>query len=84
MEQKTAMRLEYDYAKVKPLLEKIAADAVGGKTEIKATLKEWDELDDETQEKIERLGNKRIFKRNWNIVELITLKIKQYMTPSQK
>ena len=51
--QKTAMRLEYDYAKVKPLLEKIAADAVGGRTEIKAAPKEWDELDDETQEKIE-------------------------------
>ena len=30
--QKTAMRLEYDYAKVKPLLEKIADQAVGGKT----------------------------------------------------
>ena len=49
----TAMRLEYDYAKVKPLLEKIAANAVGGRTEIKAAPKEWDELDDETQEKIE-------------------------------
>ena len=53
MEKNTAVRLEYDYAKVKPLLENIAADAVGGRTEIKAAPKEWDELDDDTQEKIE-------------------------------
>ena len=44
----TAMRLEYDYAKVKLLLENIAADAVGGRPEIKLK-KSWDDLDSQMQ-----------------------------------
>ena len=51
--QKTAVRLEYDYAKVKPLLEKIAAIAVGGKTKVMVKKTSWDDLDSDTQEKIE-------------------------------
>ena len=51
--QKTALRLEYDYAKVKPLLEKIAAVAVGGKTEVKVKKTSWDDLDSQMQTDIE-------------------------------
>ena len=80
----TAMRLEYDYAKVKPLLEKIAADAVGGKTRLKPPPRNGMNLTMRHRKRSKVLGNKIIFKRNWNIVESITLKIKQYMTPSQK
>ena len=50
--QKTALRLEYDYAKVKPLLEKIAEQAVGGKTKVKIK-KTWDDLDSQMQTDIE-------------------------------
>ena len=48
----TAVRLEYDYAKVKPLLEKIAEQAVGGKTKVKIK-KTWDDLDSQMQTDIE-------------------------------
>ena len=51
--QKTALRLEYDYAKVKPLLEKIAAQAVGGKTEVMVKKTSWDDLDSQMQTDIE-------------------------------
>ena len=51
--QKTALRLEYDYARVKPILEKIAAVAVGGKTEVKVKKTSWDDLDSQMQTDIE-------------------------------
>jgi hypothetical protein len=51
--QKTALRLEYDYAKVKPILEKIAAEAVGGEAKIRKDLKSWDDLGGDTQGQIE-------------------------------
>ena len=56
--RKTAVRLEYDYAKAKPILEKIAAVAVGGKTEIKVKKTSWDDLDSDTQEQIEEKWKK--------------------------
>ena len=51
--KKTALRLEYDYARVKPLLEKIAAVAVGGKTEVMVKKTSWDDLDSQMQSDIE-------------------------------
>ena len=51
--KKTALRLEYDYAKVKPLLEKIAAQAVGGKTKVMVKKTSWDDLDSQMQTDIE-------------------------------
>ena len=74
--QNTAMRLEYDYAKVKPLLEKIAANAVGGKTKVKIK-KTWDDLDSQMQTDIEESGNKRTMIRNLNIKDKITMKMKR-------
>ena len=61
--RQTAMRLEYDYAKVKPLLEKIAADAVGGKTEIKAAPRNGMNLTMRHRKRSKALGNKNHFQK---------------------